>query len=309
MSSMSTDLTNFLEVVEKVTQSVADDAPLTAEGLAAVGHAGILDLALDAGDLDDADAWIAHTVRVAAHDSPSLAFLLAARYAAQRALTGHGDEQPHPTFAVGAAEVVAPTALAPSGIVVVDLVTESARLTEWSEVDICEQRRTGLKGAALVTVRLSPATPGTPLTTGPKALRDWELLTSAALLGIAEAAHRTAIQYANARHQFGVAISSFAGLRALLGEMELRTRGLASMLDAALSGDRASAEVAATAGRVAVSVAIDAIQVHGGYGYIEEYPVAGLLRDAVSLQARSGGRRAHLARVATRAIGTSGGPS
>ena len=84
-----------------------------------------------------------------------------------------------------------------------------------------------------MTVALSPITPGSPLATGPKALRDWELLTSAALLGVAEAAHSTAINYANTRHQFGVAISSFAGLRALLGEMELRTRGLASMLDAA----------------------------------------------------------------------------
>ena len=38
-------------------------------------------------------------------------------------------------------------------------------------------------------------------------------------------------------------------------------------------------------------VALDAIQVHGGYGYIEEYPVAAMLRDAISLRARSSARR------------------
>ena len=54
------------------------------------------------------------------------------------------------------------------------------------------------------------------------------------------------------------------------------------------------------------AICIDAIQAHGGYGYIDEYPVAGLLRDAISLQARAGGRRLHVARVAERGLGPEG---
>ena len=306
MSTTNTDLRNFLDVVEKVARSIANDTPLSGGGLAVVENSGALDLARDAADLGDVDAWLSHAVRVAAHHSPSLAFLLCARYAAQRAILDENVGGSDPTFALGEDQAVAPTALGPTALVVVDSRTEAARLVAWSDITTVEERRTGLKDAAMVTASLSPATPAIELTTGPSAVADWNLLTSAALLGIAETAVRTAVEYANARRQFGVAISSFAGLRALLGDMELRVRGLESMLSLTLTGDRDSDEVAAVAGRVAVSVCIDAIQVHGGYGYMEEYPVAGLLRDAVSLQARAGGRRTHLARVARRTIDTEG---
>jgi len=61
----------------------------------------------------------------------------------------------------------------------------------------------------------------------------------------------------------------------------------------------------ATSGRTAVAVALDAIQVHGGYGYIEEYPVAAMLRDAISLRARSFARRDAVAALAGSGAGVS----
>ena len=79
-----------------------------------------------------------------------------------------------------------------------------------------------------------------------------------------------------------------------------------ALLDHALDtpGDPgAHLALAATAGRAAVDIAVDAIQVLGGYGCIEEYPVAGLLRDALSLRARGLPRRSGLAGMADVRLG------
>ena len=113
--------------------------------------------------------------------------------------------------------------------------------------------------------------------------------------------------YAAERRQFGSALLSFAGMRAMLAEMQLRVSSVAALLDQALdTGATAGClELAATAGRAAVDVAIDAIQVYGGYGYIDEYPVASLLRDAVSLRARTP-RRSSVARLAAARFGPIG---
>ena len=86
---------------------------------------------------------------------------------------------------------------------------------------------------------------------------DLTLLTGAAALGVAEAALATSAAYAAERRQFGSALLSFAGMRAMLAEMQLRVSTVAALLDRALDTGTTEGvlELAATAGRAAVDVA------------------------------------------------------
>ena len=134
-------------------------------------------------------------------------------------------------------------------------------------------------------------------------LADWDLLSSAVLIGIAQRAIRATHAYVMERRQFGAPIGSFSGLRALVAEMDLQAAAVRAMLDAALANDEPTETISAAAGRAAVDISLAAVQAHGGYGYIDEYPLTALVRDAVSAQARAGGRRLHIARVAERSLG------
>ncbi|MQA83569.1 MAG: hypothetical protein GEV03_02775 [Streptosporangiales bacterium] len=123
---------------------------------------------------------------------------------------------------------------------------------------------------------------------------------AAAAAGIAEAAATAAGGYLAERHQFGGPLAERPVLRrrlvALRGHVQAaldsvwargtRTAGLAAL--PADEADTLAGECAAVAGRctsTAVAVGADAVQLHGGYGYLEEYAVERLMRDAVSLRA------------------------
>lgn len=297
MTALSKDLEEFLEVVDKVSAAVAD-----VDGWAPVATAGLWTLARDTAEEADALEWLAHTVRVAAGSSPALGYILAGRYAAD--LIVQEDTIQSPTFALRshlAAPVVA-TSPTPDAVVLLDVDTPQLALMAWDALTVERLPRTGLAGARLGTLDLR-STPGSLERDAEAALSTWALLLGAALVGVAERAVRLTSSYVLERHQFGVPIGSFAGLRALVAGMSLRVEPVRAQLDQALRGQGASDGVAPLAGRAAIDNCLDAIQSHGGYGYIEEYPVAGLLRDAISLQARSGGRRLHVARVATRGLG------
>ena len=107
-------------------------------------------------------------------------------------------------------------------------------------------------------------------------------------LGIAAAALDHAVDYAGTRSQFGRVISEFQGVQFLLADMEIAvTSARALTYDAAHSvalGRSDASQLASIAKTIAsdaaMSVASDAIQVHGGYGYVDDYPVEMLLRDA-----------------------------
>ncbi len=307
MRPFSADLADFLEVVGKVASGVADSPEPLSNVRGALDSAGLLALAVDTADEPDALTWLAHTVRVAADASPSLGYVLAARYTAQRAL-GAATDAREPVFALtdASAKAVVPTLLAPDAVVVLDVTTLAARVAPWEAVagSAAAQERTGLRGARLRTVDLPKAD---ELPDGGGVLREWDVLTGAALAGLARRAARCASEYANERHQFGASIGSFMGMRALLADMTLKVDAVEALLDAALESGAATERVSASAGRMAVEVCIDAIQTHGGYGYIDEYPLVGLIRDAISLQARAGGRRLHVARVADVELGPRGG--
>lgn len=306
MSELSDDLKSFLDVVEKVSASAAATLGDGANPSATLAEAGLVDLAQDTAEEPDSLTWLTHVVRIASKASPSLGFALAARYAADRAL-GDRVDGANATFALASAgsPAVVTTLLAPDAVVVLDVDESHVRIAPWSILaeGATQQARTGLRQAKLESIDVPPTSES--VTVNPRdLLADWDLLTGAVLIGITRSAIESASGYVLERRQFGAPIGSFAGLRALVAEMVLRADGVESLLDIRSHARSGSESVSAVAGRAAIDTSIDAIQAHGGYGYIEEYPVAELLRDSISVQARAGGRRLHVARVAEIALGS-----
>lgn len=106
-------------------------------------------------------------------------------------------------------------------------------------------------------------------------------------LGIAVGAFDAAVSYAKEREQFGRPIAKFQAIQFMLAEMDLRiqaTRLLiyeaASRKDAGLDFSIHSARAKLHAAETAMFCADKAVQIHGGYGYIKDYPVERFLRDA-----------------------------
>ena len=108
-------------------------------------------------------------------------------------------------------------------------------------------------------------------------------------LGIAAGALEEAVNYARTRVQFGQPISSFQAIQHMLANMATEVeaaRGLvyntARMMDAN-PGKRTTKESAMCklfASETAMKVTTDAVQIFGGYGYMKEYPVEKMMRDA-----------------------------
>jgi len=114
---------------------------------------------------------------------------------------------------------------------------------------------------------------------------------AAQALGIAEAAYEAALEYAKVREQFGQPIAKFQGIQWMLADMATRIEAARLLVyNAALAKDRAketgerySKEAAMAklyASETASWVTDLAIQIHGGYGYIKDYPVERYYRDA-----------------------------
>jgi alkylation response protein AidB-like acyl-CoA dehydrogenase len=114
---------------------------------------------------------------------------------------------------------------------------------------------------------------------------------AACAVGLAQAALDTATTYAKERRQFGRAIGDFQGMQFLLADMATRVDAARTLyLAAARRKDRgmdfgvdaAKAKLFAT--DVAMQVTTDAVQVLGGYGYVEDFPVERYMREAKVLQ-------------------------
>lgn len=106
-------------------------------------------------------------------------------------------------------------------------------------------------------------------------------------VGIAQAALDASLAYATSREQFGTSISSFQAIQWKLADMatELDAARLlvwqaASMKDAGLPFGRQAAQAKLFASELANRAASAAVQIHGGYGYIRDYGVERLFRDA-----------------------------
>jgi alkylation response protein AidB-like acyl-CoA dehydrogenase len=106
-------------------------------------------------------------------------------------------------------------------------------------------------------------------------------------VGIAQAAFDSALAYAKERRQFNKAISSFQAIQFKLADMatqieysRLLVHKAARLKDAKLPFGKEAAMAKLQASETAVKVALEAIQIHGGYGYMKDYPVERYLRDA-----------------------------
>ena len=110
---------------------------------------------------------------------------------------------------------------------------------------------------------------------------------SAQSVGVAQAALDAAVQYAKEREQFGQSISRFQGLRWMVADMATDIEAARQlMMSASAMKDRgenytAQASMAKLFSSEMVNrVTATALQIHGGYGYIKEYPVERYYRDA-----------------------------
>jgi len=106
-------------------------------------------------------------------------------------------------------------------------------------------------------------------------------------LGIAEASLDAAIKYSKERKAFGTEICNHQGIQFKLADMatkieaaKLLTLDAAALKDAGKNYTKYSAMSKMYASSVAVEAALEAIQIHGGYGYVREYLVERYLRDA-----------------------------
>lgn len=114
---------------------------------------------------------------------------------------------------------------------------------------------------------------------------------AAASVGVARAALEAATGYAQERVQFGRSIASFQAVQFKLADMAIKIAGArllswqaAWLVDQGLPHGFQSAIAKCYASDVAMEVTTEAVQVFGGYGYVKEYPVEKLMRDAKAFQ-------------------------
>lgn len=113
------------------------------------------------------------------------------------------------------------------------------------------------------------------------------IVIGAMALGLAQGAMEQAVKYSKERKQFGQAIAEFQGVQWMLAEMSAQIQAARQSVYYACelkeAGKPFTLEAASAkyfASQVAMDVTRDAIQVHGGYGYTEDFPVERMMRDA-----------------------------
>ncbi len=124
---------------------------------------------------------------------------------------------------------------------------------------------------------------------------------AAQALGIAQGALDYAVGYVKERKQFGRAIADFQGLQFMLADMAMKLEGArqltyaaAARSERAMQGEKVddltffSSACKCLASDVAMSVTTDAVQLLGGYGYVNDYPVERMMRDAKITQIYEG---------------------
>ncbi len=115
-------------------------------------------------------------------------------------------------------------------------------------------------------------------------------------IGIAQGALDYAASYAKERKQFGRAIAEFQGLQFMLADMAIKLEAARQLVYAAAAkSERGDADLTffgaaakCFASDVAMEITTDAVQVLGGYGYVKDYPVERMMRDAKITQIYEG---------------------
>ncbi len=137
---------------------------------------------------------------------------------------------------------------------------------------------------------------GTGFMTAMKTLDKSRPMVAAQALGIAQGAMEEAVKYSRERHQFGNPISTFQGIQFMLADMATKIEAARALIYATArmidSGEKRfsmeSAMCKTFASDIAMEVTTDAVQVLGGYGYMKEYPVEKMMRDAKVTQIYEG---------------------
>ncbi|MEE1810507.1 acyl-CoA dehydrogenase family protein [Streptomyces sp. BE133] len=154
----------------------------------------------------------------------------------------------------------------------------------------------GLRGQATAEVVLEDVRAPASTLMGPQgkgfsiamsALAKGRMSVAAGCVGIAQAALDAAVGYAGEREQFGKSIASYQLVQELISDIavdvdaaRLLTWRVADLVDRGEDFATAASKAKLFASEAAVRAANNALQVFGGYGYIDEYPVGKLLRDA-----------------------------
>jgi alkylation response protein AidB-like acyl-CoA dehydrogenase len=162
------------------------------------------------------------------------------------------------------------------------------------------EKKMGLRGSPTAQLQLDDVAIGSDRIIGDEgqgftialaALDTGRLGIAACSVGLAQAALDVAVDYARQRRQFGQPIGDFEGVGFLLADMATGVAaGRAVYLAAARRADRGAAFTMQAAMAklfctdMAMRVTTDAVQVLGGYGYVEDYPVERYLREAKALQ-------------------------
>ena len=146
-----------------------------------------------------------------------------------------------------------------------------------------------------VPVKNRIGTEGFGFTFAMETLNGGRIGIAAQALGIASGAYELAVAYSKERKTFGKPISQHQAIQFKLADMATQIEAArllvfkaAWLKDEGLSYAHASAMAKLYASEVAMSVTIEAVQVHGGYGYVKEYHVERLMRDAKITQIYEG---------------------
>ena len=128
-----------------------------------------------------------------------------------------------------------------------------------------------------------------------KILDDGRIAIAALAVGLAQGCVDESVKYANERTAFGQPIGGFQGLQFKIADMAVKTElartayhKAAWLKEQGRPYKKEAAMAKLYASTIAVDVARDAVQVHGGYGYIEEFPVCRHFRDSKILEIGEG---------------------
>jgi alkylation response protein AidB-like acyl-CoA dehydrogenase len=154
----------------------------------------------------------------------------------------------------------------------------------------------GLRGQATAELALEDVRVPASTLLGPEgkgfsiamsALAKGRMSVAAGCVGIAQAALDAAVRYAGEREQFGKSIASYQLVQELISDISvdvdaarMLTWRVADLIDRGQEFATAASTAKLFASEAAVRAANNALQVFGGYGYIDEYPVGKLVRDA-----------------------------
>jgi alkylation response protein AidB-like acyl-CoA dehydrogenase len=168
-----------------------------------------------------------------------------------------------------------------------------------------KERKLGIKGSPTCEIYFEDCTipadriigePGTGFKTALRTLDHTRLAIGAQALGIAQGAFDAALGYVKERRQFGQRIADFQGIQFMLADMAMKIEASRQLVYAAaaraernepnLTFTSSAAKVFAS--DTAMSVTTDAVQLFGGYGYTQDFPVERMMRDAKITQIYEG---------------------